>query len=48
MSTVSRDLPSRPHLDVPKREARALLKEVPASDPYYKAAQDSLKQLSPK
>jgi len=29
-------------------EARALLKEVPSSDPYYKAAQDSLKQLSPK
>jgi ankyrin repeat protein len=26
MATVSRDLPSRPHLDVPKREARALLK----------------------
>jgi len=29
-------------------EGRALLKVVPASDPYYKAAQDSLKQLSPK
>jgi predicted CXXCH cytochrome family protein len=30
-------------------EARALLKDVPSSDPYYKAAQDSLKQLgSPK
>ena len=29
-------------------EARALLKDVPASDPYYKAAQDSLKQLGPK
>jgi predicted CXXCH cytochrome family protein len=28
-------------------EARALLKEVPPSDPYYKAAQDSLKQLEP-
>ena len=26
-------------------EARALLKEVRPSDPYYKAAQDSLKQL---
>src|SRR5215217_3469641 len=25
MSTVSRGLPERPHLDVPKREARALL-----------------------
>jgi len=29
-------------------EARALLKEVRSSDPYYKAAQDSLKQLAPK
>ena len=27
MATVSRDLPDRPHLDVPKREARALLKD---------------------
>src|SRR5258706_15781472 len=27
MATVSRGLPDRPHLDVPKREARALLKE---------------------
>src|SRR5688500_15848652 len=27
MATVSRDLPSRPHLDIPKREARALLKD---------------------
>jgi predicted CXXCH cytochrome family protein len=26
-------------------EAKALLKEVPSSDPFYKAAQDSLKQL---
>ena len=26
MATVSRDLPARPHIDVPKREARALLK----------------------
>ena len=25
MATVSRDLPERPHLDVPKREARELL-----------------------
>ncbi|HTH48122.1 MAG TPA: ankyrin repeat domain-containing protein [Candidatus Limnocylindria bacterium] len=25
MATVSRDLPARPHIDVPKREARALL-----------------------
>src|SRR5438105_758992 len=30
MATVSRDLPSRPHLDVPKREARALLKDFRA------------------
>jgi Flp pilus assembly protein TadD len=29
-------------------EARALLKEVRSSDPYYKAAQDSLKQLAPR
>ena len=28
MTTVSRDLPSRPHLDVPKREARDLLKQA--------------------
>lgn len=27
MATVSRDLPDKPHLDVPKREARALLKD---------------------
>lgn len=27
MATVSRDLPGRPHLDVPKREARELLKD---------------------
>ena len=27
MATVSRGLPDKPHLDVPKREARALLKE---------------------
>ena len=25
MTTVSRELPDRPHLDVPKREARELL-----------------------
>ena len=30
MATVSRGLPSRPHLDVPKREARALLKDFRA------------------
>src|SRR2546422_4803904 len=27
MATVSRGLPEKPHIDVPKREARALLKE---------------------
>src|ERR1043165_5234673 len=30
MATVSRGLPRRPHLDVPKREARALLKDFRA------------------
>jgi hypothetical protein len=33
MATVSRGLPDRPHLDVPKREARALLKEWRARSP---------------
>src|SRR5687767_1412347 len=33
MATVSRGLPNRPHLDVPKREARALLKEWRARIP---------------
>ena len=33
MATVSRDLPGRPHLDVPKREARALLKDWRAGIP---------------
>ena len=33
MATVSRDLPDRPHIDVPKREARELLKEWRASSP---------------
>jgi hypothetical protein len=33
MSTVSRDLPPRPHLDVPKREARALLSAWRNADP---------------
>jgi hypothetical protein len=33
MATVSRGLPERPHLDVPKREARALLKEWRAKLP---------------
>jgi len=33
MSTVSRGLPERPHLDVPKREARELLDEWRKRDP---------------
>jgi hypothetical protein len=33
MATVSRRLPERPHLDVPKREARSLLKEWRAKLP---------------
>ncbi len=33
MATVSRGLPDRPHLDVPKREARALLKQWRAGLP---------------
>jgi hypothetical protein len=33
MATVSRELPRQPHLDVPKREARELLKEYRAKQP---------------
>src|SRR5688572_30699791 len=33
MATVSRSLPGKPHLDVPKREARLLLKEWRAQTP---------------
>ncbi len=33
MATVSRTLPEKPHLDVPKREARELLKELRAGLP---------------
>src|SRR5437867_5608244 len=33
MATVSRGLPEKPHLDVPKREARTLLKEWRAGLP---------------
>jgi hypothetical protein len=33
MTTVSRDLPSRPHLDIPKRLARELLKQFRAGNP---------------
>jgi hypothetical protein len=32
MTTVSRDLPSRPHLDIPKRQARELLKQFRAGN----------------
>src|SRR5437762_13961454 len=33
MATVSRGLPEKPHIDVPKREARTLLKEWRAGFP---------------
>ena len=33
MATVSRGLPERPHLDVPKREARELLDDWRRGDP---------------
>jgi hypothetical protein len=33
MAAVSRGLPDKPHLDIPKREARALLKEWRAKGP---------------
>src|SRR4051812_6103868 len=33
MATVSRQLPGNPHLDVPKREARALLHDWKARNP---------------
>jgi hypothetical protein len=33
MTTVSRNLPSRPHLEIPKREARDLLKQFRAGNP---------------
>src|SRR5512140_2082049 len=33
MTTVSRGLPSRPHLDIPKRQARDLLRQFRAGDP---------------
>src|SRR5688572_5103823 len=39
MSTVSRDLPDRPHLDVPKREARELLSE------WRKGDRDALERI---
>src|ERR1051326_503754 len=45
MATVSRQLPARPHLDVPKREASALLKEWRAGSP---AALDRVRRRHPK
>ncbi|MBI1839723.1 MAG: ankyrin repeat domain-containing protein [Verrucomicrobia bacterium] len=44
MATVSRGLPEKPHLDVPKREARELLKEWRAGSP---AALDRIRQRHP-
>jgi len=45
MATVSRGLPDRPHLDVPKREARELLKDWRAGAP---EALDRIRQRHPK
>src|SRR5205085_8703851 len=45
MATVSRGLPKQPHLDVPKREARALLKERRAKLP---EALDRIRRRHPK
>jgi hypothetical protein len=45
MATVSRGLPKSPHLDVPKREARALLKEWRAGVP---EALDRIRRRHPK
>jgi ankyrin repeat protein len=45
MATVSRRLPRRPHLDVPKREARELLKEWRAAKP---EALDRIRRRHPK
>jgi hypothetical protein len=45
MATVSRGLPERPHLDVPKREARELLKEWRARSP---EALDRIRRRHPK
>ena len=45
MATVSRGLPEKPHLDVPKREARELLKEWRAGMP---EALDRIRQRHPK
>ncbi|MBI4662488.1 MAG: ankyrin repeat domain-containing protein [Verrucomicrobia bacterium] len=45
MATVSRGLPQRPHLDVPKREARDLLKECRAAK---SEALDRIRRRHPK
>src|SRR3989449_1167668 len=45
MTTVSRGLPQRPHLDVPKREARDLLKQWRAAQP---EALDRIRRRHPK
>ena len=45
MTTVSRDLPERPHLDVPKREARELLAAWRAAQP---EALDRIRRRHPK
>ena len=45
MTTVSRRLPEKPHLDVPRREARTLLKEWRASVP---EALDRIRRRHPK
>ncbi len=45
MSTVSRSLPQSPHLDVPKREARELLREIRSGVP---AAFDRIRRRHPR
>jgi hypothetical protein len=45
MATVSRGLPPRPHLEIPKREARQLLKEWRAAQP---EALDRIRRRHPK
>ena len=45
MATVSRDLPDRPHIDVPKREARELLKDWRAKS---SEALDRIRRRHPK
>ena len=45
MATVSRGLPAKPHLEVPKREARELLVEWRAGSP---EALDRIRRRHPK